>query len=306
MLVYPNVTVPVEYGIGISQVNAGSMLNRGFEITLSSNYAISNDLSIGFTGNFTYAKNKLIEVFEDPATFNNPNLRKTGRPLGTPFGYQAMGYFTSDDFVSPGVLKDGIAEQNFSPLAPGEIRYADISGADGKPDGKIDFNDQIAMGYPTYPAIVYGFMPSISYKGFELSLLFQGAGQREIQIANSAAWAFDNNKNAPVTTLDHWTPDNPNAPYPRITSTPSVNTMQTSTFWQESVDYLRLRTGILSYTLPNQFTRKMGMSLVSVYVSGQNILTWTPIENFDPEISDARGWYFPTQKALTLGLRVQF
>ncbi|HEX5025820.1 MAG TPA: SusC/RagA family TonB-linked outer membrane protein, partial [Agriterribacter sp.] len=80
MLVYPNVTVPVEYGIGISQVNAGSMLNRGFEITLSSNYAISKDLSIGFTGNFTYAKNKLIEVFEDPATFNNPNLRKTGRP----------------------------------------------------------------------------------------------------------------------------------------------------------------------------------------------------------------------------------
>jgi hypothetical protein len=170
----------------------------------------------------------------------------------------------------------------------------------------IDYNDQIAMGYPNYPAIMYGFTPSIGYKGFEMSLLFQGAGQRDIQLANSAVWAFDNNMNAPVTSLDYWTPDNTDASYPRMTVTPSANNMQTSTFWHRSLAYLRLRTGMLSYTIPNRMTKKLGMSIVSVYVSGQNLITWTPIENFDPEISDNRGWYFPTQKAVTAGLRVQF
>jgi TonB-linked SusC/RagA family outer membrane protein len=307
MLLAPNVTVPSEYGVGLAQVNAGLMENRGFEFTISGNYNINKDFRVGLSGNFTYAKNKMIEIFEDPATFDNPNLRRTGRPLGVAFGYQALGYFTDADFASPGVLKDGIAKQTWNDkLYPGDIRYADISGPGGKPDGVIDYNDQIELGHPSYPAIVYGFTPSVHYKGFELSILFQGVGQRQIQIGNSAAWAFDNNKNAPITTLDYWTPQNPNASYPRMTTTPTPNNTQTSTFWHRSVSYLRLRTGMLSYTLPSNFTRKASMSMVQIYVSGQNIFTWTPIENFDPEISNGRGWYFPTQKAITAGLRVQF
>jgi hypothetical protein len=67
-----------------------------------------------------------------------------------------------------------------------------------------------------------------------------------------------------------------------------------------------LRTGTLTYTLPSSLTTRWGMSTVSVYLSGQNLITWTPFENFDPEISNDRGWYFPTQKAITAGLRVQF
>jgi TonB-linked SusC/RagA family outer membrane protein len=307
MLLSPGVTVPVEYGIELSQVNAGVMQNRGFEFTVSSDYNITQDLRVGLSGNFTFARNKMIEIFENPATFDNPNLRKTGRALDVPFGYQALGYFKQDDFDSNGDLKEGIARQVFTDkVFPGDIRYADISGPDGKPDGLIDFNDQVAMGYPDYPAIVYGFSPSVSYKGFELSLLFQGAGQREIQLNGSAVWAFDNDKNAAVTTLDYWTPDNTDASYPRMTTTPSANNSQASTFWHKSVAYLRLRTGVLSYTIPNRLTKRIGMSNLTVYLSGQNILTWTPIDNFDPEISDNRGWYFPTQKAVTAGLRVQF
>ncbi|HVK48458.1 MAG TPA: TonB-dependent receptor [Pseudobacter sp.] len=307
MLIEPNVTVPVEYGVGLAQVNAGIMENRGFELTISSNYNIDKDWRVGFSGNFTYVRNKMVEIFEDPATFGNPNLRRTGRPLGVRFGYQALGFFSESDFASPGVLKDGIAKQTFSALAPGDIRYADVSGPAGKPDGLIDFNDQVAMGNPTgYPGIVFGFSPSVRYKGFELNLLFQGAAKREIQLYSSAVWAFDNNKNAPVTVLDYWTPENPNATYPRMTTSPTPNNTQTSTFWQRSLSYMRLRTGTLSYTIPNIITSKAGMSSVSVYVSGQNLITWTPFENFDPEISNDRAWYFPTQKAVTVGLRIQF
>lgn len=306
MLLTPNVVVPAEYGIGLAQENAGVMVNDGFEVSASSNYSVSKDLRVGLSANFSYAKNKLIQIFENHSTYDFPNLRQTGRPLGTQFGYKALGYFTDADFASAGVLKEGIPTQTWSPLAPGDIRYADISGPNGKPDGTITSYDMVPLGAPNYPQIVYGIAPSVSYKGFELTLLFQGAGQRSLQITNTAAWAFDNNKNAPVTVLDYWTETNQNASYPRMTTTPSVNNTQVSSFWQQDLSYLRLRTGILGYTFPASFSKKIGMSMLNVYLSGQNLFTWTKVKNFDPEISNGRGWYFPTQKVVTAGLKVQF
>lgn len=306
MLLTPNVVVPAEYGIGLAQENAGIMVNNGIEVSIGSNYSVSQDLRVGLSANFSYAKNKLIQIFENSSTYNYPNLRQTGRPLNTQFGYQALGYFKDADFASSGVLKDGIPTQTWSPLAPGDIRYADISGPNGKPDGTINSYDMVPLGAPNYPEVIYGISPSISYKGFELSLLFQGAADRSLQITNTAAWAFDNNKNAPVTVLNYWTESNQNASYPRMTTTPSVNNTQTSSFWQQNLSYLRLRTGVLGYTLPASFSRKMGMSLVNVYLSGQNLFTWTTVKNFDPEISNGRGWYFPTQKVVTAGIKVQF
>ena len=306
MLLTPNVVVPAEYGIGLAQENAGIMVNNGFEVSVSSNYSVSKDLRVGLSANFSYAKNKLVQIFENKSTYDYPNLRQTGKPLGTQFGYKAVGFFTDADFASAGVLKDGIPTQTWSPLAPGDIRYADINGPNGKPDGTINSYDMIPLGAPNYPQIVYGFSPSVSYKGFELSLLFQGAGQRSLQITNTASWAFDNNKNAPVTVLDYWTESNQNASYPRMTTTPSVNNTQTSSFWQQNLSYLRLRTGVLGYTFPSGFSRKIGMSLLNVYLSGQNLITWTTVKNFDPEISNGRGWYFPTQKVVTAGVKVQF
>jgi len=306
MLLYPNITVPAEYGIGLAQQNAGIMINNGFELALNANYPVSGDLHVTLSGTFSYARNKLVQIFENAATYDYWNLRQTGRPLNTQFGFQSLGYFSDADFASPGVLKSCIATQTWSPLAPGDIRYADISGPNGKPDGTINSYDMVPLGPPTTPQVIYGIAPGVTYKGFELSLLFQGAGERSLQIANSAAWAFDNNKNAPVTVLDYWTEQNQHAAYPRMTTSPTPNNTQTSSFWQKNVSYLRLRTGVLGYTLPRTLTNKAGMSYVNIYVSGQNLLTWTPIKNFDPEVSNNRGWYFPTQKVVTIGAKIQF
>ena len=316
MLVYPNVTVPQEYGVGISQVNQGSMNNRGFEFTIDYNHNFSKDFRIAFNANFSYAKNKLLQVYENAATYSVPGLRQTGRPLGTQFGYKAIGFFSASDFDGNGNLNPGIANQTWSTLAPGEIRYADLSGPNGKPDGLIDYHDEIPLGYPQNPFIVYGFSPSVTYKNFSLSLLFQGAADREIQLGSDAVLAFNNNKNAPITALDYWTPTHTNATSPRILPSPSTNTGQPSTLWQRSAAYLRLRTGLLSYTLPGSMSRAIGANFVKVYVSGQNLLTWTQLKNFDPEIANSgiaitgqnnqRAWYFPTQKAITFGLNIQF
>ena len=98
MLVAPNAILPGEYGIGLAQENAAIMSNRGFEFTAGTRYSPAKDLTLGLTANFTLAKNKLLQIFEDDATFNNPNRKLTGRALGTQFGYQATGYFqVSDD-----------------------------------------------------------------------------------------------------------------------------------------------------------------------------------------------------------------
>ncbi len=301
MLVTPNLTVPVEYGIGISQVNAGAMNNHGFEVSIGTNFSPAKDLYIAIDGNFTYAKNKLVQVFETNDTYDNPNRRKTGRALDTQFGYQALGYFTAADFDASGNLKAGIATQPWGSVHPGDLRYQDSNG-----DGKIDVNDQVEIGRPNTPAIVYGFTPTITYKNFQLSLLFQGAAERSIQLGQDAVWPFFNGKSAPVTSIDYWTPDNPNSPNPRITSTPTINNTQTSSWWQRSTSYLRLRSGNFSYTLPSAVSKKIGMSLTKIYVSGQNLITWTPLQNFDPEISNNRGAYFPTMKSFTIGLNAQF
>lgn len=298
MLLAPNVTVPGEYGIGLSQVNAGSMSNHGFELTLGTTHRFSKDLSVSLSGNITYARNKLLQVFETPATYDNPNRRVTGRPLGTMFGFQAIGYFTAADFDASGNLKPGIATQPWGQVHPGDIRYKDVNG-----DGQIDNNDIVPIGNSVNPQIIYGISPSITYKGFDLSVLFQGAADRNFY---DAIYPFDNSSSATIDALNYWTPSNPNAPNPRITPQPAPNNTQTSSFWVRNGSYLRLKTANLGYTLPGSVIQQLHVQAVRVYVSGQNLVTWSPIKNFDPEISSTNGLYYPQIKVVTVGLNVTF
>ena len=300
----PTVTLPQEYGIGLSQVNAGAMSNRGFELTVGSNHAFSKDLVVGLTANITFARNKLREVFETEATFNNPNRRVTGRPLNTRFGYQALGYFADADFNADGTLKDGIASQPFSTtLHPGDIRYADVYGLDGKSDGTINTDDNVPIGQPYEPEIIYGFSPSINFKAFDLSLLFQGATRRDFY---QSVFAFDNSSSATIDALDHWTPENTNAQYPRITTQPTTNNTQTSSWWIRDGSYLRLKTGEIGYTIPAKVMSRIRIQTARFYISGQNVLTFTKIENFDPEVSVNNGQYYPQQKVVSVGLNITF
>jgi len=280
------------------------MSNKGFEFTISSMRKISKDVTVSLSANMTYAKNKLLQVFETDATYNNPNRRITGRALNTQFGYKALGYFTQDDFNADGTLKSGIPQQTFSTtLHPGDIRYADVWGPDGKPDGKITTDDIVPIGNPATPQIIYGFSPSVTYKGFDLTLLFQGAASRNFYMS---VFAFDNSSSATIDALDYWTPNNPNATYPRITTQPTSNNTQTSSWWIRSGSYLRLKTGELGYTIPAAVMRKMRLQSARFFLSGQNILTWSKIKNFDPEISASNGQYYPQQKVISVGLNLTF
>lgn len=308
MLVNPDVIVPSEYGIGLSQVNAGVMDNRGVDFMISSFYQVSDDLQVSLNANMTYAKNKVLQIFETPTTYNNPNRRVTGRPLGTQFGFQSLGYFQESDFDGAGNLKSGIATQPWGAVQPGDIRYADLNG-----DGQINDNDLTVIGDPTAaPRIMYGFAPAVKYKAFSLDLLFQGAAKVNWYYHGSAIMPFWETMLPYVHNFDYWTPENPNAAYPRLTSSPTVNNSQTSSFWMGDASYLRLKSATLAYTIPKAIMSKLKIQSARVFVSGQNIFTWTKLINYDPEIGPNNSWIpngswgYPNQKALSVGANVTF
>lgn len=299
MLSNPDVVTPAEYGIGLSQVNAGIMENRGIEFSGGLNYRLSGDLHVSLNGSFTYAKNKLLEVFENPVTFANPNRRRTGKPLGTQFGYHALGFFQLDDFDGNGNLKSGIATQPWGKVQPGDIRYQDVNA-----DGKIDTDDQVAIGDPNQsPRIIYGFSPSLNYKEWSLEVLFQGAGKTDLYHDRDMIWPFFNGMTAFVENLDYWSPENPNAKHPRITAAPTSNNTQVSSFWMRNANYLRLKNITVSYRIPSDLSKKVGIQRARVYASGQNLLTWTKMVYWDPESSFR---VYPQQKVISLGLNVSF
>lgn len=308
MLVNPDVIVPKEYGVGLSQVNAGIMDNRGFDLSLSSNYKISGDLHISLGGNLTYAKNKLLKVFETPVTYDNPNRRVTGRPLGTQFGFQSLGYFQTSDFNEAGNLKAGIASQPWGKVFPGDIRYADQNG-----DGVINDNDLTAIGDANAsPRIIYGIMPSIRYKGLSLDLLFQGSARTNWYYHPSSIMPFWNGMKPYEQNMDYWTPENPNAKNPRLTTAPTTNNSQVSSFWMGNAAYLRLKTMTLAYSLPVSLIEKIKMQNARIYISGQNMITWTKLVNYDPELGSNNsyvansGWTYPQQKVVSVGVNVTF
>lgn len=312
MLLPPAVTVPIEYGLGLSDENEGIMVNHGIEVTVGTSHQLSNGLRLGITGNFSYARNKMLQIFETSATRNNPNRSRTGRALNTPFGYHALGLFTTaDDKNNDGIINpaDGYNVIQFGNLHPGDIKYADLSGPDGKPDGRIDAHDETQIGYPNYPFITYGFTPTAAWKGFDLSLLFQGSAMSGFDIQGFQTVPFNNNNsNSAYEYYNHrWTPDNQNAKYPRANQSPYANNTQTSDFWIVNTSLLRLKTAVLGYTLPASLTQRWKMQNVRLYVSGQNVFTVSKLNFMDPEVGYTDGEVaYPNQKVYVAGLNVTF
>jgi TonB-linked SusC/RagA family outer membrane protein len=299
MLFFPNVIVPVEYGIGLSQVNAGVMKNQGIDFSVGSTYNVSKDMQISLNGNFTYAKNTLLRVFETNTTYDNPRRRRTGKPLGSQFGFESLGFFQASDFNVDGSLKSGIASQPWGKVQPGDIRYKDING-----DGEINNDDITQIGYALTPEIIYGVSPVIRYKGFTLNLLFQGATHTSFYGSSGYNWAFFNNMNVLVDNLDYWTPKNTDARNPRITNAPTPNNSQVSSFWMHDAGYLRLKSATFSYTINSKVLQQLKIKNARAFVSGQNLFTWTKIRNYDPEIINSGGLNYPLQKVISIGLNI--
>lgn len=310
-LVTIGAVLPAEYGVGTGQVNGGILSNHGVDLTLTTFKNFSRDLRLDVKGTFTFAKNKLLQAFENASTFNNPNRRLTGRPLNEQFGLRALGYYTASDFVDPTllnpVLKAGVPTPNFGQVRIGDLKYADLSGPNGVPDGKVDANDITDIGHPQTPQIIYGIEPRLTYKGFDIDLLIQGSGLTSIQL--SSYYAFPFLTSGSVTELvyqDHWTPATPNARYPRISGAATANNTQTSSWFIRNDSYIRLKSAELGYTFSSKMLGHVIQSL-RIFAAGQNLLFLTPgmKEKIDPENNGANQSYYQ-QSVVSFGLNATF
>ncbi len=313
MLLSPEVTVPYEYGLDLAEENAGKMKNNGLEMSIGLNYRFANGLKVGLNGNFSYARNKLVEVFETDATYNNPNRRKTGRPLNTMFGYHSLGLFkTSDDINGDGIINgdDGYDIIQFGTLHPGDIKYEDKDG-----DKEIESDDLTALGN-SFPEIVYSFNPSAEWKGFDLSLFFQGTGKCMRNTYDYATVPFLNNKSNGDYYYyhHHWATDNQNAKYPRATTAPTANNSASSDFYNVSGAYLRLKSLNFGYTLPSNRINPLKNMQIRIYFVGENLITFTKMfKSEDPEQyddsstdDDENHSRYPLMKTYSLGFNITF
>ncbi|WP_026210393.1 TonB-dependent receptor [Flexithrix dorotheae] len=312
MLLQPQVTLPVEYGLPLSEENKGEMKNNGIELSIGTNKEFGNGLNVGLMGNFTYAKNQMIEVFQSQAEAANPNRTRVGQPFGTPFGFKSLGMFTtSDDINGDGVIDgdDGYNVTQFGVLHPGDVKYADLSGPEGVPDGLIDANDETSIGYPTYPLMTWGLTALASWKGFDFNMFFQGSGKSSINVRQFMTVPFENNgSNTSYEYFNNrWTPDSQDAKYPRSTPSPYANNTKNSDFWMVNTSFFRLKNLTLGYTLPKTILGNSGIGPVRIYYIGQNLFTVSNLKHIDPELGPGiRENSYPIMQTHMFGLNVSF
>ena len=294
MLLY----LPVQGVLGMDAPaqNAGSMHNTGFDLSLFHNNRINKDFSYAVNLNIAYVKNKITDMCGTEG--ENPDDSKywylEGYALGSFYGYEAIGYFNTEEELANDAKRTGTEQL-------GDIKYRDLNN-----DGKIDAaNDRKVIGKDK-PSWTGGLNIALYYKDFDFSAFFQGAFDVYGYYTGESSYAFYNSGKVLERHLDRWTPENHNASYPRITKDSQIN-FSTSSFWLQDASYVRLKNISLGYNIPSVLTQKIGIDKVKVYISGENLLTFSGLEGIDPEApASNRGAYYGNVKKVSLGLKVSF
>lgn len=261
-------------GEGAAQwLNAADMVNNGVELALSYRSDSHKNFTYSIGGNVSYNKNSItnlpnsVRYSYGGSALKGDNIE--GHPYGSIYGFIADGIFKSQDEV------DKSADQPGKGL--GRIRYKDISGPNGKPDGKIDYDyDQTWIGNPT-PAVEYGLSFNANYKNFDFYMFWQGVSGNTVIDGWKSYSDFWNvwvqsGFNHPTRVLDAWSPSNPNSNIPALSLINPNNELRTSTYFIESGAYLKMRNIQVGYTLPKSISSSVGMERLHVYVTALNLL----------------------------------
>jgi TonB-linked SusC/RagA family outer membrane protein len=299
-----NRRAPATYGLTPATYNLGSTENKGIEFVLTHTNSIGKDFQYNASFNLTKYKNTILNLGEDQQRINGLWIEKVGESVGSFFGYQAEGLFVDAADVASHAFQSNAAK-------PGDIKYKDISGPDGKPDGKIDANDRVVLGNDV-PSFNYGFSLGASYKGFDLSVMAYGVSDVKVYLSGESSLSFFNGAGVKPMHLQRWTAANPdpNAAYPRIlvSADGNHNYNSTSSFWLFNGSYLRIRNLSLGYTIPESVAGKISMKSARFYVAANNPFTFMNddrLSDYDPEMASGRASY-PGVKTWVVGLNVKF
>jgi len=312
ILYSPSSSVSEVLGFGISEQNTGELENTGWEFTLNHNNTFG-DFSYNIGGNYSIVNNEVLSLgvgnIDQPnGLVGNGSTLFVGYPMQLYYGYEDDGLFLDQNDV------DSYADQSeVNPGAqPGDIRYKDLSGPDGVPDGQVDATyDRTYLG-SRIPKYTYGINLGASFKGFDFSALMQGFAGVKGRLSEYAGWAFYNTTgNIQRWQYEgHWRAENPdrNAVYPRLEQVPGSGTPNTllSSFWLLDGSFLRIKNAQIGYNLPDSFLTETGMDKLRIYFSGENLHTFSNYrKGWDPEIS-TDGEFYPIYTTYTLGLNLIF
>jgi TonB-linked SusC/RagA family outer membrane protein len=286
-------------------VNAGQVENKGWEFRVGYN-GRANDFTYTVSVNGGYSKNKVVFWDENPGV--PAHQRATGHPFGTNgyafLAFQYDGVFKDAAEIAANTINYGAAESN---LRPGDMKFKDISGPDGKPDGRITDLDAVRLDKTRDPRFTGGININLAYKGFDLSALFQGAlGGLQLLNFNETGefgnWLQYSHNN-------RWSVENPSSEHPRLVSRTNryyTSSFRNNTYWLRKNDYLRFKNFELGYTLGSNIGQRIGISRFRVYVSGLNLITWDELGIWDPEATAENGYAYPQSRIISAGVRVTF
>jgi TonB-linked SusC/RagA family outer membrane protein len=290
------VNVPQQVGNLIGPVrNLGKVQNQGIELTLNWRDKIGS-FNYNLGGNLLYITNRVLST-NGQQIFNGSRVIFEDYPIDSYYGLRAVGYFQNADEVKSAPF------QNTATTA-GDIRYQDLNG-----DGRVDNQDRTVIGN-TIPKYTYSFNLGTDYKGFDFSMLFQGVAGLQNYVNTNLGFPYRNGAGVTKDWLtESWTADNPNAKYPRITTSSGYpQNFQVSDFWLRNASYLRLKNIQVGYSLPEKLIKKLNISKFRVFINGQNILTFTDFALGDPErnVANENIIAYPIAKTITGGLSITF
>ena len=286
-------------------VNKGVVDVRGFELVLGHANRLG-EVNYRLSGNLSYAGNRYVSTNDSD---NIPTYQsKVGQPLGAVLGYVSDGLFqTEEELLSSPKTSDAVRL--------GDIKYKDLNG-----DGKITTDDRTWIAGSQIPEIMFGTNLDVTWRGFGLSLFFQGAARTDIMLCGMySALSFSDGtyytqsfkwgSNPPKYLVEgSWRPDHTDAQYPRLSTASSSNNAVGSDFWKRDASYLRLKNLNLSYTLPASFVTKFGIDQMKVYVNATNLFTLSKLTalGIDPEAPSVNNGYYPQQRVLSAGVNLSF
>ncbi|OAV45284.1 hypothetical protein A3850_012615 [Lewinella sp. 4G2] len=282
------------YGaVGSPTQNAAVVDNSGWEF-LAGYQNTFGKFRFGISGNLATLENEVID-FNDQIRIDGVTITQEGEAINSFYGLEAVGIFQTEQEVEAHATQ-------LAGTSPGDLKYKDQNG-----DGVINDEDRTVIGNQI-PGLSYGFNLDFSYAGFDFSALFQGVGDVSVY---GRGWGNDGVQNPRANTvrrwLNRWTPENPSEEFIRVNVAGAFNS-PISSYWLEDASYLRLKNVQLGYTFRGPAFDKVGLNQLRVYVSGQNLLTFTGLEDWDPERlpSVTNMAFHPQTTTYAAGLSVSF
>ena len=319
LLAYRNVTIPNTFGGTLPQENLNSDRVQGIEFSATYNNNIG-EFKYNISGNYNLARTMNVYIESAPFTSSWSQYRSgaSNRWNDMVWQYNVLGQFQNSEEILTAPIQGGTTGNSLE--LPGDFRYEDLNG-----DGVIDGNDQRPNAYNETPKSNFGLTLAGQWRGFDFSMLFQGAANFTARYTHAYSTMFWGEGNLPAYFEDRWHKadysDQNSAWVPgkwpalRVGSDQAPQLYAASDVWRRDASYVRLKNIELGYTLDNNGLRKAGISSVRIYSNASNVYTWADefIKPFDPEkVADSNsqgtsaGWSYPILRTVNFGVNLKF